>query len=47
MSSLIRRIQRSVEEARPLFMGRGSKLGVQNPKAADLVARLKREESRK
>lgn len=29
------------------FMGRGEKLGVHNPKAKDLIARLKREARRK
>ena len=36
----------TAEPRRVFYMGRGSKLGVSNPKAADLVARLRRERSK-
>jgi hypothetical protein len=45
MSSLVRRIQRSVKRAKN-YLGRGSRLGVHNKEATDLVARLAREEKR-
>lgn len=42
MSSLIRRIQLAPQRGR-YYYGRGSKLGVRNPKAKDLLARKLRE----
>lgn len=53
MSSFTRTIQRTVERAKkvwcraPHFTGRGSKLGVSNPKDAALLARRSREKKRK
>lgn len=43
MSSLIRRIQLAPQRGR-YYYGRGSKLGVRNPKAKDLLARKSRED---
>ncbi len=49
MSGFVRTIQRTVKRARnihctaPNYMGRGSKLGVKNPKDKALLARLRRE----
>jgi hypothetical protein len=45
MSNPIRRIQRSVKRAKN-YLGRGSRLGVHNKEAKDLVARLAREEKK-
>lgn len=53
MSSFTRTIQRAVKRAQkgicraPHYMGRGSKLGVHNPRGKDLLARLSREARRK
>lgn len=45
MSSSIRNIQRAAKR-KTFFKGRGSKLGVKNPKAEDLLARQAREARR-
>lgn len=53
MSSFVRTIQRTLARSEkvmcyaPHFNGRGSKLGVSNPKDAALLARRKREEKRR
>lgn len=52
MSSFTRTIQRTVtrelqHQRGRHFMGRGSKLGVSNPRDAALLARLQREEGRR
>lgn len=46
MSSFTRTIQRSASR-KFQFLSRGSRLGVTNPKAKDLLARKAREEKRK
>ena len=49
MSSLLRRIQRTIEKRRNSrkigvhYLGRGSKLGVTNPKGRELLARKARD----
>lgn len=54
MSSFVRTIQRTIKTVegqikrrRRHYMGRGSKLGVKNPKDKALLARLSREAKRK
>jgi hypothetical protein len=50
MSSFIRRIERALkrnENGTPNYMGRGSKMGVKNPKDACLLARKVREDKKK
>lgn len=51
MSSYLRTIQRTITRKLKSrrgrhYMGRGSRLGVTNPKGRELVARLKREAAR-